>query len=191
MPPGGALFRALAALSLCLSCRDSGHPDGAACSTAAECASGLCFDRPGAPSTCAHRCSERVDCSSAEVCGRFDFRSRDDAGLPVGSLDDVVRVCRAPLNRRCEGACPAGERCVFGLCVAPCDDDTGCNGRHCVSDGCGQRACAAPCDDLSECPTTHSCDLAHSDRDGHGECIPIAPQGGRDAGSDGACAADR
>ncbi len=190
---GRASRRAFVFALAMASCRDNGLADGSACVGPAQCSSGLCLDRAGDLSVCAHRCMGRSDCPDREVCGRFDFRSRDDGGLPVGPEGDVVRVCRAALNGRCDRGCAAGLRCLGGTdgtCVSPCATDADCGGRHCVAVGC-VRVCSPPCDDLAECPRGYSCDLAAMDHSGHGECIPIDPAATRDAGvGDVTCGGD-
>lgn len=130
---------------------------------------------------CGQRCAGRDGCPTGEVCGRFDYRGRDDGGLPVGPLNDIVQVCRGPLNARCGAGCASGGLClagpgVDGVCTRRCDDANDCDGRPCITDGC-VRYCAPPCDDLAECPRSFSCDLTTSDRSGHGQCIPIAGEG--------------
>jgi len=185
---------ALVALGAVVGCDDDRQADGTPCTTPTQCVSGLCLDRGAAGMVCAQRCGSQSGCSTAEVCGRFDYRGRDDGGLPVGPLDDIVQVCRAPLNARCTGGCAAGGLCLAGpgadgVCTPRCEGPLDCDGRRCVTDGCVQY-CAPPCDDLRECPRSFSCDLASIDRSGHGQCIPIAGDGpGVDLG-DASCPGD-
>ena len=138
---------------------------------------------------CVSRCGTDSDCPGTEVCGRFDFRGRDDAGLPAGKETDVVRVCRAPLQARCEGTCASGEQCLGEadrVCVPPCHDRFDCGGRDCVSDACGSGPghCAPACDSLRDCPRFFVCDTAFLGTDGHGRCLPVA-SGASDAGAPG------
>ncbi len=175
-------------------CDDGRQPDGAPCTAPAQCRSGLCIDRGVGAMVCATRCAVRSGCGTGEVCGRFDYRGRGDGGLPIGPLDDIVQVCRAPLNRRCDEGCEVGGLCLAGpgadgVCTRRCEGPADCEGRRCVSEGC-VRYCAPPCDDLAECPRSFSCNLATIDRGGHGQCIPLA---GDDVGvdlGDASCPAD-
>jgi hypothetical protein len=92
-------------------------PDGTPCANAFECASAACLALDASVRVCARRCARSDECAASQVCGRFDFRARDDGGLPVGPERDIVRVCRAPLAPRCD-AC--------GRCERPCDDAREC-----------------------------------------------------------------
>jgi len=190
---GRSGLRALAIvlLSILSHCSDDRVPLGARCSSGTQCQTGLCLERDTGVAVCVARCATDTDCPATEVCGRFDFRGRDDAGLPAGMESDVVRVCRAPLQVRCDGACPPGDRCVGEadrVCAPSCRDRTDCAGRDCVSDGCGPGHCAPACDSLRDCPRLYVCDTAFLGADGHGRCLPVAGDA-TDAGAlDAACA---
>jgi hypothetical protein len=175
-----------------LSCDDSRLPAGAPCTGAASCATGLCLTLVTTRRVCAQRCADDAACAAPLRCGRFDFRGRDDAGAPAGDEQDIVRVCRPPLDRRCAEGCDPGERCVGGadgVCARRCASPRDCGGRDCVDDGCGGRACAPPCDALAECPRFFLCDQQRVDADGHGQCVSAAS--GSDAAVDaGSCAVD-
>lgn len=173
-------------------CTDDRSPVGARCSAGTQCATGLCLEGDGG-AVCVSRCATDDDCGPSLVCGRFDFRGRDDAGIPDGKESDVVRVCRPPLQARCDGACAMGDRCVGELdrvCVPSCRDRIDCGGRDCVTDGCGAGHCAPACDSLRDCPRLYVCDTAFLGTDGHGRCLPVAPDAdaGADAGLDAVCA---
>lgn len=179
-------------LSLSLHCSDDRAPLGARCSSGTQCASGLCLEGD-AGAVCVSRCALDSECAASQVCGRFDFRGRDDAGVPAGKESDVVRVCRPPIQARCEGACGgAGGLCVGEadrVCVPRCVDRVDCGGRDCVSDGCGPAHCAPACDSLRDCPRFFVCDTAFLGTDGHGRCLPVAEaDAGADAGVDAVCA---
>lgn len=185
-PPAFALL-----LLLSLQCSDDRAPLGARCSSGTQCASGLCLEGAGG-AACVSRCASDGDCAASQVCGRFDFRGRDDAGIPNGKESDVVRVCRPPIQARCEGACGPGEVCVGEadrVCVPRCADRVDCGGRDCVSDGCGPARCAPACDSLRDCPRFHVCDTAFLGTDGHGRCLPVATadDAGADAGPGAVC----
>ncbi|MEZ4393466.1 MAG: hypothetical protein R3A48_20550 [Polyangiales bacterium] len=158
-------------------------PEGAPCTTAARCASGLCLRSPSGEGRCVARCDDSTQCPQGTLCGRFDLRGLDEAGVPAGDLQDVVRVCRPPLNAPCQGGCGAGEGCfggVEGVCSPGCDRAADCGGRDCVELSCGERRCAPPCDAIAECPAGYLCDVRALDARGHGQCLPIA---GSDAGA--------
>ncbi len=170
-------------------CDDALRADGSPCETPFVCASGACLAHADGSRRCAHRCASPSACAAGEVCGRFDFRGRDDAGIPAGFESDVLRACRAPLNRPCAQGCGDGEVCSGdgGVCVSVCTDAVACGGHACVRDGCASGACAIPCDDNADCPTAWRCDTTRLDARGHGECIsaqttPAPPR-------DGGCAA--
>ncbi|MEZ4405789.1 MAG: hypothetical protein R3A52_04725 [Polyangiales bacterium] len=165
---------------------------GESCSSPFSCASGLCIVDAAGAGRCAQRCALSSECARGQVCGRFDFRGRDDAGALAGSDDDIVRVCRPGLNTTCAGACAlSNEVCVggdAGVCSPTCAVADTCGGRDCIAlsaDACGPRACAPPCDALTECPPAWTCDLSRVDLLGHGQCIPIA--GDPDAGVQPPC----
>jgi hypothetical protein len=189
---GRSRFVALA-LSLLAACSDDRSPAGAACSGGTQCQTGLCLERPTGGAVCVARCAADADCPAGDVCGRFDFRGRDDSGVPAGMESDVVRVCRPPLQARCAGACAGpGERCAGEadpVCVPPCRDRFDCSGRECVTDGCAPAHCAPACDSLRDCPRFSVCDLAFLGADGHGRCLAVA-SGATDGGAaaDAACA---
>jgi hypothetical protein len=182
---------ALSLLAILSHCSDDRSPLGASCSAGTQCQTGLCLERDTGGAVCVARCATDTDCPATEVCGRFDFRGRDDAGVPAGMESDVVRVCRAPLQARCDGACAPGEQCLGEadrICVPPCRDRLDCGGRDCVIDGCGPGHCAPACDSLRDCPRYFVCDTAFLGVDGHGRCLPVA-SGAADAGDgDAACA---
>ncbi len=191
---GRSGLRALAIvlLSVLSHCSDDRVPLGALCSSGTQCQTGLCLERASGDAVCVARCASDGDCPATEVCGRFDFRGRDDAGLPAGMESDVVRVCRAPLQPRCDGACPPGDRCVGEadrVCAPPCRDRVDCAGRECVSDGCGPGHCEPACDSLRDCPRFYLCDTAFLGTDGHGRCLPVA-SAVSDAGAPDAVCAD-
>ncbi|MBL8602825.1 MAG: hypothetical protein JNK72_12955 [Myxococcales bacterium] len=181
----GALLWALGALS---GCGDDRLADGSPCTSALQCGSRLCLDEGPGQRRCARRCSAQAGCGAGELCGRFDFRGRDDAGIPIGDLIDVAQVCRRPLNRRCSEGCEAGQVCVGGegaegVCATPCASAVTCGGRDCVT-ALGVASCLPPCDALDECGRAMSCDLARVDADGHGQCIYIGgPPVLRDGGA--------
>lgn len=189
-------LRALALAALLLTalprCIDDRSPLGAPCTAGTACASGLCLERSSGVAVCVARCAADLDCPAGDVCGRFDFRGRDDAGLPEGMKTDVVRVCRPPIQARCtgDGSCAPGERC-FGegepVCVPPCRDRLDCGGRECEPQGCGLGRCVPACDSLRDCPRFFVCDTAFVGADGHGRCLPVAT-GATDAGVVPACA---
>lgn len=188
-----ALPRAFAFL-LAVACSSDRLPSGSPCTDPFSCQTGLCLERRPGERVCAQRCSDVNGCPSGEVCGRFDFRGRDDSGALAGPKDDIVRVCRPALNRRCTEGCGLPERCVGdtdGVCSNVCRDRAECGGRECVRDGCATGVCAPPCDHIAECPRYFVCDLAHVDADGHGQCVPITAT--KDAGTppfDVTCAPD-
>lgn len=162
-------------------CGSGRKADGAACTSALECSSGFCLDESATSRVCARRCGADSECGEGRLCGRFDFRGRDDSGVPVGEDIDIARVCRSPLNRRCSEGCEPGEVCVGGegtqgVCAVRCTSNVTCGGRDCVRVGCEQ-VCAPPCDSLTECGRTQSCDLARHDNAGHGQCIFIGGEG--------------
>ncbi len=183
---------ALAFLSLLSRCSDDRTPIGAPCSSGNQCSSGLCLEGTSG-AVCVSRCSTDEQCGASLVCGRFDFRGRDDSGVPSGKESDVVRVCRPALQARCESTCGAAEVC-FGeadrVCVPRCRDTVDCNGRQCVTDGCGPSRCEPACDSLRDCPRYSVCDTAFLGTDGHGRCLPVASgtDAGVDAGLDAVCA---
>jgi hypothetical protein len=176
----------IAFLSLLSACADDRYPRGSRCSAGTQCQTGLCLERSTGEAVCVSRCSADGDCSATEVCGRFDFRGRDDAGLPAGKDTDVVRVCRVPLQARCEGTCSAGEQCLGvseSVCVPRCHDRLDCGGRDCVNKTCdgGPGYCAPACDSVRDCPRFFVCDTAFLGTDGHGRCLPVT-SGADDAG---------
>lgn len=179
-PPVRALL-AFAALVAPYACTEGPRADGEPCSSAFDCRSGACLTRSTGARVCAHRCATSADCAPGDVCGRYDFRGRDDGGSPEGPKADVLRVCRAPLSARCAAGCAPGERCGAGLCARPCASPADCGGRACERDGCGDGRCAAPCDALADCPEGHACNLAVADTAGHGECIPLTDAAPADA----------
>lgn len=125
---------------------------GSPCSTPFQCQTGLCLARASGERLCARRCAASAECGAGEVCGRFDFRGRDDAGVLMGSDKDIARVCRAPLPPRCPAACG---------CAQPCDDVRDCPPSHgcdlTAVDGEGHGACLATADgavaDAADCGT--------------------------------------
>ena len=175
--------------ALVSACSDELRADGQPCVSAFDCRSGQCLARPAGGRVCVARCASSSECAAGEVCGRFDFRGRDDGGLPAGPLDDVVRVCRAPLSARCTAGCAPGEVCTGdgGVCARRCESSVECGGRDCVAMACGVRRCAAPCDHLSECPSGETCNLATLDVSGHGQCIPLDDAS---VATDAACVVD-
>lgn len=185
-------LRAVLALGLALAaCGNERLPDGTPCTSAASCQSGLCLTLDDSRRVCAQRCAADPACAAPLVCGRFDFRGRDDAGLPAGEDQDIVRVCRARLDRPCAAGCAPGEGCFGGpdgVCARRCEARFECGGRDCVETGCGERLCAPPCDTILECPRHHLCDQLRSDAEGHGQCISNAT--GVDAGARDACVGD-
>jgi hypothetical protein len=140
------------------------NADGTPCNRPDDCLSGACLRTSETVSLCAHRCDTSTNCARSEVCGRFDFRGREDGGIPVGPDNEVLRVCRASLLR----ATDAG--------TSPCQSSDQCGGRTCFATTC-PRVCAAPCDDVADCPSGQTCNTAIVDRSGHGECIPIKEAG--------------
>lgn len=122
-------------------CTDPVRADGEPCESAFACASGACLAQPSGRRVCARRCASNAGCAAGEVCGRYDFRGRDDGGVPKGPLVDVIRVCRAPLNARCDVGCAPGR------CAAPCDHSDDCAaGEGCdtsITDTSGHGACKA------------------------------------------------
>jgi hypothetical protein len=179
-----ALALSLSLLFLLPRCTDNRAPTGAVCNAGTQCQTGLCLERPAGGAVCVSRCAVDADCPAAEVCGRFDFRGRDDSGVPVGKDSDVVRVCRRPLQARCADTCAPGERCVGeadAVCAPACRDRVDCGGRDCVPDGCGPGHCAPACDSLRDCPRFNVCDSAFVGTDGHGRCLAVA-SGATDAG---------
>lgn len=187
-----SLRGAVIALGLVLTaCGADRLPSGAPCTTAASCQSGLCLTVDASHRVCAQRCTDDSACTAPQVCGRFDFRGRDDAGVPAGSEQDIVRVCRARLDRPCAAGCDPGEACFGGpdgVCARRCAARYECGGRACVDTGCGVSVCAPPCDTIRECPRFHLCDQQTSDAEGHGQCISNAT--GTDAGVGDACVVD-
>lgn len=177
----------LSAVALVCACSEGLRADGQPCASAFDCRSGQCLTRPAGDRVCALRCVTSSDCASGELCGRFDFRGRDDGGLPAGPSVDIVRACRAPLNARCAAGCAPGDVCTGdgGVCARPCASSADCGGRSCIPLGCSARRCAAPCDHISECPTGETCDLAALDVSGHGACIALYDAGA--PGDGGAC----
>jgi hypothetical protein len=167
----------ITASALLAACSEALRADGVACASAFECRSGACLSRPTGGAVCATRCAANTDCASGEICGRFDFRGRDDGGLPAGPSVDIVRACRAPLNTPCAAGCGLGELCAGGVCVRRCAGPSECGGRACIALACGSRRCAAPCDHLRECPEGEACDLATLDVSGHGRCISLDDAG--------------
>lgn len=183
---GRSVLRALvlAFLASLSHCSDTRSPLGAPCSAGTQCQTGLCLERAVGAAICVARCATDDGCPAAQVCGRFDFRGRDDSGVPVGMETDVVRVCRPALQARCDGPCAPGEQCLGEadrVCVPPCRDRLDCGGRDCVVDGCGPGHCAPACDSVRDCPRFHVCDTAFLGTDGHGRCLPFA-RGATDAG---------
>ena len=172
----------LALLSLLGRCDDGRKPPGSPCTSPFDCVGGLCLTLPDRTQVCTARCASASGCPSGQLCGRFDYRGRDDAGVLMGEDSDIVHACRAPLDRRCADGCAPGEACLRGLCAPRCATDLECAGRACVAVDCATRVCQAPCDALGDCGSGDLCDLAFSDADGHGRCIPLDPVA--DAGAD-------
>lgn len=173
-----------ALLALLAACSDSRKPPGSPCTTPFDCVGGLCLTLPDRTMVCTARCASAAECPSGQLCGRFDYRGRDDAGVLMGDDSDVVHACRAPLQKRCAAGCAADEACLGGadgVCATRCESSAGCGGRDCVAVTCAVRVCAPACDAIADCPSSYACDLAFSDTDGHGRCIPLS---GADAGTD-------
>ncbi|MBI5516089.1 MAG: hypothetical protein HY909_20060 [Deltaproteobacteria bacterium] len=174
--PRSALF----ALLLTGQC-SRGSPEGAACTSAIQCASGLCLARSATVRVCVRRCAADSECTAGDVCGRYDFRGRDpDSGLLVGDKNEIVRVCRPSLRRPCDVGCGmdrcdnVGSEPTSSSCRRTCRSRAECGGRQCVG-VCGEGLCASPCDSVLECPSGWGCDLVNTDLDGHGQCILLGP----------------
>lgn len=175
-------------------CGPARAPAGSPCSLATQCDTRLCLFR-GDAGVCARRCTDSTGCAGDEVCGRFDFRPIDpDSGQPSGDDNEVVRVCRAPLNAPCGAgqACPAGLVCLgepMGVCTTPCARDGQCpSGRCFAAAACGlPGSCAPGCDDGAECPRGWYCNTAGTTTSAAGRCEPVtgADDGGGGGGPDG------
>ena len=165
--------------ALVCACADDVRADGEPCASPFACASGACLAQPSGRRVCARRCASNGDCAAGDVCGRYDFRGRDDGGAPKGPLVDVIRVCRAPLNARCAAGCAASELCSGdgGVCALPCATSADCGGRACVHAACGRGRCAAPCDHGDDCAAGERCDTGVNDTSGHGACVARADGG--------------
>jgi hypothetical protein len=81
---------------------------------------------------CLLECRDTIDCQTGETCFEGSCRARppicgiDEDCIPFGEVCDRVRnICVPPGTARCSddlAPCPAGERCVEGLCRIPTAD---------------------------------------------------------------------
>ncbi|MCA9544590.1 MAG: hypothetical protein KC613_09370 [Myxococcales bacterium] len=110
-------------------CSDDAAGSGSdACRTNVDCELPLqCVE-----GVCTLECRDTIDCDPGAVCYQGACRSRPNACsiaedcAPFGEVCDRVRnLCVPPGTARCDddlAPCPAGERCVQGLCQLPTDD---------------------------------------------------------------------
>ncbi len=117
----------------------SGLPLGAGCSTAAECASGLCEQAVCCDRSCQGACES---CAS----GTCSLRSLGSAG----STSCSPYVCRGD-SASCPGSCStdahciSGRVCVSGACIPPQSNGTACsNATECASGNCLNNVCSDP-----------------------------------------------
>ena len=179
-------------------CTSDRSADGAPCTSPFNCASGFCLARSATVSVCAHVCTTDGDCLPGDLCGIFDLRGLDDAGLPSGDPSDVVHVCRPTTRQSCTAGCGMAN-CLSlgapadGVCAQRCHADGDCTNNVCLrAPGACDGLCAPTCDSLAECPRYFVCDLAHIDGAGHGRCVPVDPDAGvaQGAAADAACGVD-
>ncbi len=129
------------------------RPDGAVCTADADCASGQCYEWPGAwPDVCGG-CDEDADCTGGELCvvgGAWPgWLSVASQCLPPGALADGLRCMR-------DATCASG-RCLDGVCGA-CATAADCGGDACLpADGVRPARCdrgrgpGAGCFDHGDC----------------------------------------
>jgi hypothetical protein len=103
------------------------RPDGAYCTTDAECSNGACFEWLGDFKDVCGSCDADTDCSGGELCTVTGpapgWLAVSSACLPPGTLADGLRCLR-------DANCASGM-CIDGTCGA-CRAATDCGGAACL-----------------------------------------------------------
>ncbi len=157
-------------------CVGENRPDGSACDSAAQCASGFCADGVCCNAACDRSC-ESCDLPDASgTCTPYEAGTDPEMECPKAQLCAAPGVC-APENRPDGSPCDDDAYCASGLCedgvCAPvnrpngseCAEDAYCASGHCADGVCCDLACDGTCE---------ACNMP----DQLGACVPFA------AGSD-------
>jgi hypothetical protein len=144
------------------------------CSTATDCASGLCVLDRGGSHFCTRSCTSNLMCAQEHVCVTSSTGSvclPDDTGAPcsVGTpAQCALGLCLGSAagghcTRYCQSAaeCPAGYACTITggstqkICVdieEPCTAASQCATGYCVGNATMSVGCTAACDSPADCP---------------------------------------
>ena len=127
------------------------RPNGAECSSAGECASGVCqsLERNGAARSCGE-CSESSDCAADAVCGL----ARSDYG--------PYRACVPPGETEVGARCFDAAECQSGLCTRAL--------------GLASTSCAE-CERDDECAEGQVCGISVNERGPARVCRPLHTRG--------------